>query len=156
MRRTYETDADLGREREIASYLERTWNCNLRKLDKYGAFDFAFEKVNDEGMLVVCGFVEIKRRNCKHDAYPTILVSASKRQHAISMLDATGCSAGFVIVYDDLVRLISFTAPPCYTTVGGRSDRGDSADQEVVLHYKIDRLTDLGQSPFTSNQRHVA
>jgi hypothetical protein len=156
MRPTYETANDLDRERIVASYLERSWNCNLRKLSKFGVLDFAFEKVNEEGILVVRGFVEVKRRNCAHDNYPTILVSSAKRQQAISLLDATGCSSAFVIVYDDRVKYISLIEPPCYTTVGGRFDRGDKADEEVVLHYHIDRLSDLGPSPFRADSINAA
>ncbi len=152
MRPTYETNEDLDRERVVASYLERSWRCNLRKLNKFGAFDFAFEKANEEGILIVRGFVEVKRRNCNHDKYETILVSASKRQQALSLLDATGCSSAFVIVYDDRVRYISLIEPPCYSTVGGRFDRGDKADEEVVLHYHTNRLSDLGPSPFTNSE----
>lgn len=156
MRPTYETSYDLDRERIVASYLERAWNCNLRKLSKFGVLDFAFEKVNEEGILVVRGFVEVKRRNCAHDKYPTILVSSAKRQQALSLLDATGCSSAFVIVYDDRVKYISLIEPPCYTTVGGRFDRGDKSDEEVVLHYQIDRLSDLGQSPFQVDSINAA
>ena len=154
MRTTYETASDLDREKVIASYLERSWNCNLRKLQKYGSFDFAFEKANDEGQLVVRGFVEVKRRNCDHDKYKTIMVSATKRQSALSLLAATECSSAFVIVYNDRIKFISLLEKPCYTTVGGRFDRGDKSDEEVVLHYETSRLSDLGLSPF--NKSYIA
>ena len=152
MRPTYETEHDLEKERVIAPYLERAWSCNLRKLNKFGSFDYALEKIGGSGFLVVRGFVEIKRRNCAHNQYPSIMVSASKRQQALSLLETTGCPTAFVVAYDDLLKYISLIEEPCHTTVGGRFDRGDKQDAEVVIHYDINRMVCLGQSPFSKLQ----
>ncbi len=149
MRPAYETEQDLEKERVIAPYLERAWSCNLRKLNKFGSFDYALEKIGDSGVLVVRGFVEIKRRNCAHNHYQTIMVSASKRQQALSMFETTKCPTAFVVAYDDVVKYISLIEEPCKTTVGGRFDRGDKQDAEVVIHYDISRMLSLGPSPFS-------
>lgn len=152
MRPAYETASDLEKERIVAPILERAWKCNLRKMSKFGSFDYAFEKINSEGNLEVKGFVEVKRRHCNHDAYPTIMVSATKRQQALSLYDTTGCPTSFVVAYDDLIRFISLIEMPCYTMIGGRVDRSDPADTEVVIHYQIGRMTDLDISPFAKSE----
>jgi hypothetical protein len=39
VRPTYETEADLSREENIARYAARKWNCAMRKQDKYNQFE---------------------------------------------------------------------------------------------------------------------
>ena len=44
VRPTYETEADLSREENIARYAARKWNCAMRKQDKYNQFDYLDNK----------------------------------------------------------------------------------------------------------------
>ena len=66
VRPTYETEADLSREENIARYAARKWNCAMRKQDKYNQFDYLIIKGKD-----VKAFVEIRTRTHTRGTYPT-------------------------------------------------------------------------------------
>jgi hypothetical protein len=50
------------------------------------------------------------------------------------------------VKYEDGLRFISFSEEPDSIGVGGRTDRGDMQDTEIVFHYETGRLKDIHAS----------
>ena len=134
VRPTYETEADLSREENIARYAARKWDCAMRKQDKYNQFDYLIIKGKD-----VKAFVEIRTRTHIKGTYPTCFVSANKVQAAFSMRLATGLPSIFLVGWKDCIGWASLTE--IYKiTMGGRTDRGDPADIEAVAEIPIEKF----------------
>ena len=85
VRPTYETEADLSREENIARYAARKWNCAMRKQDKYNQFDYLIIKGKD-----VKAFVEIRTRTHTRGTYPCLLyTSPSPRDGLLSRMPSS-------------------------------------------------------------------
>lgn len=134
MRPTYETDADIAKEAEVAKVAAEKWNCEMFKLAKFGQFDFAAIRSGQ-----IKAFVEIRCRSNRSDAYPTMIVSANKVIAAWQTEMATGIPAFFVVRWTDQIGFINL-AQRFAVTIGGRVDRGDKADIEAVCHIPIDQF----------------
>ena len=131
----YETKHDIDNETVLVNSLEELWECKAHKLPRSYHLDFALFKKNK-----LVALVETKRRRVVREQYPTIMVSASKRLAAHQYSDLLGVPAFFVIEYNDAVCFIDFDEEPDFHAMGGRVDRNDPADTEIVCHYKSNRL----------------
>lgn len=135
----YESDADLARERQAVSVLCDLYKCKAIKLPISYGLDYSLIK---DGRVMA--MVEIKCRTNSSKAYDTIFVSVLKRLKALELRRAAGVPTLFAPCFTDGVFVIDFNEKPDEVTYEGRLDRMDKADQEPVIHYKVDRLAFVG------------
>ena len=135
MRPYYEASSDLVNEQLISRQVCTILSCDAKKLPISYGLDFALCR----GANIIA-FAEVKKRQNHSSTYETIMVSALKRMKAREITSATGRPCFFIVEYSDGIFLIDFKEAPDSVEHGGRSDRGDSADQEPVIHYRIDRM----------------
>jgi len=128
MRKTYETPADMSVERAVMDVLAAPGGFTVEKLEKYGPADFALLK--NGHVRMVC---EVKKRN-KH--YPQMFVSLAKVQ-ALRDYAAIGIQARVIFATPDGVfsKEIGPGEIDGWIGVGGRSDRGDPKDREMVVFF---------------------
>lgn len=141
MRPMYESKADLEREEAVVQELSQHWMCDYHKLPISYQLDYALLR---DGKI--CAICEIKVRNVVLNHYDTLIISAAKRLAGLQYSKMMGIPALLVVKYEDGIRFINFSEEPDSIGVGGRTDRGDMQDTEIVLHYATSRLKDIHAS----------
>lgn len=132
-RPNYEGDKDLKAEYEIAAELTRAWAWRFEKLRKEDRWDFlAYE--NDRP----AAFVEIKNRKNPSTQYPTLILSAKKYMWGLAYMRLNVCAIIVVRWTDGIywMKIDQGAAPDI--RYGGRSDRGDPKDIELLVHLPVD------------------
>jgi hypothetical protein len=132
MRPIYETSENRNSEQAVADLLASTWKTTILKLPKLAKVD----------RLVVAGgnvraWLEIKCRYNPMHTYLTYMISARKIQDGLDLSEAT--KLPFILV-------VSWSDGVCWTKVesmyptrsGGRVDRGDAQDIELVCDIPLD------------------
>jgi|TARA_R110000822_G_scaffold253319_1_gene379825 hypothetical protein len=139
MRPLYETSADLAREKEIASDLERKWGCKFIKMPIRYHLDFVLVK-ND----VVVAYAELKTRNYSMEAIGKMggyLMSIGKWQSAKSLSESS--KVPFILIVktlDGLYRARFDTFVPDSVLVRGRTDRDDWQDIEPCVLLNVNKF----------------
>lgn len=131
----YESQRDRTNEQQVADFLSQKFDCTYFKLPIAYSIDYAFLR---EGKVV--GFVEVKCRKVELQTYDTIMLSMHKRVDSLALANSISVPALFAIRYNDGIYTINLEEEPDHATVGGRFDRDDPQDVEVVIHYKTSRL----------------
>jgi len=134
MRTRYETQDDLDRERLVMTAVGKAWGVEFTKLPDRYRMDYVLTVGN-----IGVGFAEIKCRTHTSTSYDTWFISSEKLLTAQSW-EALGLPCTAIVQFADGI----FTVPlkdPDYYAPGGRSDRADGDDQEVMAHFKSARLT---------------
>lgn len=131
----YETSRDMDAEREIAETIAQKYNATAIKATRLYGLDWFFER---DGYVV--GMVEIKVRNYYRNDFTTYMISADKVARIRLLAGVTGVPAFLFVSWKDGIGYINLCDEPDYNAIGGRRDRGDDQDVEVMLHYLIDRF----------------
>lgn len=147
----YESEDDLARERAVVEALCSSLGCTYCKLPISYGLDYALHR---DGKII--SMIEIKCRDNTSSRYETIMVSVLKRMKALELRRAAGVTTNFVVAYTDGIYLIDFAEKPDYVAVGGRKDRGDSADIEPCVHYAVTRLARVAGPTQLVSQDEVA
>ena len=132
-RPTYQTEADLRRELQIARFFERRFKLQMVKRGEYDHFDF---EVRRGGAV---GIAEVKRRFHPQMKYDTFMISQAKIIAGLLEAAVRKLQARLVICWDDAagwIKASEFT----HTAMGGRTDRGDPRDREMCCHYPMERF----------------
>lgn len=137
MRPRYESSNDLDNEREVISVIEKAWKVESVKLPISYGLDFALLR---DGQ--VKAFAEVKRRKNNADKYPSIFVAMHKCLQAIQY-KALGYPCYFVVKWNDKTGWVDLLNGQTFASIGGRVDRGDSADQEPMVHFPMSEVTFL-------------
>ncbi len=125
----YETDEDLSREDRVKFYLELCWRATLHKLPKERCIDFAATRDNK-----LFAYIEVKTRTCKHNQWPTYLLSKAKYDAGIALAKQRKVPFILVVSFSDgETAWIDLTRPqnkdgkfPAFEVEHwGRSDRPD-------------------------------
>jgi hypothetical protein len=132
----YENSATLSDEAKAKTAIENQWHCTLSKLPRSYHMDWMATR-NNRGV----GFVEYKRRHNAALKYPTIFISLLKLMAAQKLYSATGLQTTWVIEWEDMFGHVSLNAHPDEIKMGGRADRNDPADQEIMAHFAQERIT---------------
>ena len=103
-RKMYETQATLDAEREVANYLEKTWNTKFRKLSYKEIVDFA---VCTKGSDEIKAWVEVKTRTIASTTLPYYMISMHKINHGINLYKTTGLPFFLVIKFTDCLLYTS-------------------------------------------------
>lgn len=148
MRPVYESARDLSEERRIANVAAKRWNVSVLKLAKFDCFDWAAYRQHVEYQTSgdvcrpigrpakeVLSFVEVKRRYCKFDTYPNIILSLAKAERALWRSEATKLPAIFLVGFDDCIAFAQVTrGQMSQITIEKRADRNDPMDEEPCIH----------------------
>ena len=128
MRPTYETEADRKREREVIEVIAAMGNMRADKLKEYSAVDFALIRGTK-----VWGVAEVKVRD---KLYPQMMLSLHKVQ-ALRNYAALGLEARVVYATPQgiYVKKIGPESIDGWIGIGGRKDRGDPDDQELMVFF---------------------
>lgn len=139
-RRSYETEENLVKEREIADFIQSVWHMSLIKNPKSYRIDFGVMKGGR-----IRGWVEVKERKINLFTYPTVILSLAKWMQGRRLALETGTRFFFVIqVIDGSILCSEETSATRKVNYGGRRDRNDSEDIEPVVHIPIADFRVLG------------
>lgn len=136
----YETEADREREAKAITVLEKATGLSAVKRPDHTVADFSLV---DDGYVV--GYVEVKTRTCKSNTYSTYHISKKKLTGLMDLASRDGVKVGLLVQWKDRSGFISigkFLNNASYK-VGGRYDRGDKADIEVMADVDIKHFTML-------------
>ena len=131
-RPTYERPADRSAEREVIDeLLTLLGGLKAHKLPRADQIDFAITDA-DKNVVAVA---EVK---CRTQRYPTLMLSASKWLR-LQEYRSLGIDALLVVRWPE-GTFIAPALPECVASVeiGGRIDRGDPEDMEMVVHVRGD------------------
>jgi len=142
VRPQYESQQDRNEEQRIAKKIAAAAGLFAVKLPASYRLDFAFHESSTSEQIRL--WAEVKRRHNNHDAYQTYMVALGKWLAAVEMNRVTGLKVLFGIQYDDGIFVLTLTEkalldmrPFITFAMGGRRDRGDSADIEPVVHVPL-------------------
>lgn len=127
----YETQENLDNESRVMNAIAEKYGLELHKCPERYRMDAVFSK---DGQMMF--FVEFKCRKGKSNDYRAYVVSLSKAMAAEALKKATGLPVYLVVEWDDMIGKIpmqNFRA----VNVGGRTDRGDPNDFDLVAHYFV-------------------
>lgn len=130
----YERQGDREAERTVADAIRRSWRCSLEPTPTLAPVDFLARR---DGKLV--GLIEVKVRKNKIGAYQTYMIAASKLTTMLQLENMMGVPAILAVGWSDA---IGWASPRSVAdlTVGGRSDRNDRRDQELVAHIPTEKF----------------
>jgi hypothetical protein len=134
----YENQEDRNNEEAVVTEVCHVWKCSHQKLPISYKLDYAL--MRDQKVNALC---EIKCRNVPSDFYETIMISSLKVIAARRLSEAMNVPCLFVIRYQDDIRFINFNEEPDSVEIGGRKDRNDAQDTEIVFHYDRKRLKSI-------------
>ena len=127
MRPSYETTADREREADIAATLADAWRCQLIPMPPKTPFDYAAARGGK-----VQALVEIKTRTNHANKYPTYMISAEKINECLTRSINWRVPFYLVVSFQDQIMFWSGKSMGFSLEIGGRQDRGDSQDIELV------------------------
>lgn len=133
MRRYYQTEDDLRREREVAAVIERAYDLKAIKLPDYARADFLLHRDGTAKSVI-----EIKCRNVSSAKYDTYMISKAKYDALLGWVDM-GLKAAIVVRWTDAIGVVGVPVEHREST-GGRTDRGDAFDIENVVHIPTERF----------------
>lgn len=130
----YETAGDRSAQERVAQALRAALQCDLDPTPPLSPVDYIARR---SGAL--CGLVEVKVRRTPMRAYPTYMIALSKLAAMQSLAMVAGVPAILAVGWSDA---IGWVKPEGITDVtgGGRQDRGDRRDQELVAHIPIEKF----------------
>lgn len=128
----YETEADLENESDIAEKISHTFKVALDKMPISYGLDFFVTKADK-----AIGVMEVKKRNIKHDAYPTFMISLLKWNKGLQFHYQNKLRFSIAIMFNDGLYRYVFREEDLdkiYFEFGGRTKTTrDSADLEPVV-----------------------
>jgi len=140
MRPEYVTNQDLNNEIAVAKFLESKWGCEARKMpNKFSRFDYALLR---SGQLTC--MAEIKCRTCPVGYYDDYMISYDKWSYGVHGYEVMHLTHIIVVAWSDAVGWVycaNQNASKC--RLGGRTDRGDESDVEVVVDIPIKNFSIL-------------
>lgn len=134
-RPTYETKADRANELGVATKIAAAHSLEFCKLPRSYIADYAFLK---DGKCVIVA--EVKCRTNPADQYPTYMLSTLKRYSVRQLATELHARPLLVVQFTDQLLHINLNEEPDFIAEGGRTDRKDPQDVELVCHYEIGRL----------------
>lgn len=147
MRPDYETRQDFDRESRVADWFVQKmihdgWfrdTAVAKPLKKHYCLDRAI--VDGDEILAFC---EVKVRTNRQFNYSTYLISLEKMRNMRLMARDTGVPSYLVIRWTDAIGYFEVNEQTDFTDfslrLGGRTDRGDGADVEPVLHIPVGKF----------------
>ena len=126
----YESASDRANEQAVADVLLERWRCSAVKLPISYELDYALTRNG-----TVMAWAEVKCRRVAREHYPTYMVSLRKVLAGLAMAERTNLPFLLLVQWTDALGWVTPAARNIQ--LGGRHDRGDSADVEPVIHVPI-------------------
>jgi hypothetical protein len=143
MRPQYETESDRQVETEVAAMLHDQYQLVCHKLPISYRVDwivYAPGSVTNPNRLH--GFIELKGRKIPRNQYPTLILSLAKYAAGCDLARITNTPFWVGARWTDGVGFCRADGFVPEVQMGGRTDRGDSADIEPVVHLPIEGFKD--------------
>jgi len=132
----YETAEDRLEEDGVSDQLQAAWDLDVWSFAPTSTGDLLLGK--DGKLRAIC---EVKRRYNALDKYETYIISRSKLEGLSAMAAALNTKGLLAVQFDDVLVWHDATDALAYDTRwGGRYDREDRNDLELVVHIPIDKL----------------
>jgi len=141
-----QTDVHCLNEDDVAGRIATEWHCIVDKLKPLSIIDRLCSRVNGNHVREYLGAVEIKCRQCKVMAFPTFFISESKVKALQTTRDLLGVQSFIVVRWTNVIGWFDIDNV-AFTRMGGREDRGDENDIEMMCHYDIGRARHLMTPP---------
>jgi hypothetical protein len=142
MRPAYESITQRAAEQEFAEQLARTLGLTLHRLPRGAPLDYASIVETPTGGVRATGLLELKIRHIPSTKHDSFFLSAKKIASARDFWAGLRLPADLYVQWSDgrVGRLHLHDTPPDYTTIGGRLDRDDPQDIELMAHWYIRRF----------------
>lgn len=133
----YESGQDRLNEKGVSERLTEAWGVEFHKMPISYYLDYLVTKNGD-----AVGVAEVKCRKCRHDQYPTLMLSLAKWNHGIDYVRKNGVSFLVVASYlDGLWRYLYDPEDDFSIKWGGRTAHTrDNADIEPVIHILASKM----------------
>ena len=127
----YETPDDTANEKAVADTVARVWGGVAVSNGQKHSVDFLFNAFNGTR-----AWLEVKCRNNEYGKYPTLAISLHKMMMGTFYAMQTGLPFYLIVRYTDGIWgcLVSNLSQYFIEIGGGRKDRGDRQDTELMLH----------------------
>ena len=133
------TDKDVQQENALAAKLSEKWKCEFNRFPQMARVDWFLSRGEE-----LLAFLEMKRRYCKHDQFPTVFFDFPKWAVVTEMSRAAGCKGYVVWEFDDGIWLANVDdIDPRVAKVTGRKDRGLASDFTPAIEIHMDVLTQV-------------
>lgn len=131
------TEEDTRRETEVASILERVWNCEVVRTSYLDGLDFWLVRNGTPEAVA-----ELKNRLVKTTTYDEIFLSQHKWDALHRASEAHQIEALFIVNFTDELRYIRLSdIDATNLKVGGRADRTDAPnDREIMVMVPVSQM----------------
>ena len=137
----YETKKDRANQARAMEAFAKIYRYEFVDLPQYHEMDFAIverQRVDRHTFPLIKALVEVKCRTFSINKYPTMMVDIRKANYALNC----GLPTILLTSWTDALAFIKFKSERFYT-MGGRRDRDDPYDYDIMCHYKIKDFTRL-------------
>lgn len=137
-RPAYETEDDrAAQDRALRRVVNGAWAMNYALAPAKSAVD-AIAGKNGRWTRIL----EVKCRTASHRAYPTYMLARSKYENLLRLGEDQKVKPFLIVEWSDELGYVQL---PCNHTIGpgGRTDRGDPADEEMCVYIPITEFTIL-------------
>jgi len=133
----YETPEDRAQERSVGRHLSKAWGVDIWSFTPHTTTgDLLLGRENE--LKAIC---EVKTRNNPIAQYETYIISRNKLERISQAAETFNTKGLLVVRFDDCLCWHDAQAALDYPTeVGGRYDRGDHNDIELMVHIPIEKL----------------
>lgn len=135
MRPLYESALDLERERAVIEQLAWQKGVSYTKLPLDYRVDYALHQHRR-----ISAIAEVKCRRNRSDVYPSLILSAKKFHAGLELSERMGVPFLVVAGWEDGIFYYKAGNEPLDYDIGGRVDRNDPQDVEIVVHLPVNRF----------------
>lgn len=135
----YETDADLTREKAVIEKVKAAWGCCAVKRPMVRGHNAPLDYTLTWGRKE--RVVEVKTRTCPSTKHDTYQISTKKVRKALKHRNSI-----LVVQFTDTIKWCYFNEPHDERE-GGRYDRGDPCDIEMMAIYQMAAFHSLDEFP---------
>lgn len=141
----YESQQDRENEAEAIRLTLAPYGVAATKLPKKYEVDYLLRRGE-----ALYGWAEVKCRP-NIESYPTVMISLRKVMSGQALARAAG-GRFLLIVWGRKLRVQDIASvQPANVTFGGRADRGDPEDIELVAHYPLEAFHVIESAPAVSD-----
>ena len=142
----YETKTDREREQIIADRFAAMWSqvlgCELHPVKRkvVDGHEIDFDVVDQDGVVRLR--VEAKYRDHRLGQFPTLFIGTGKMERAYELWESDDKPVFFAVAFKCGQFAYGDLCYPAEREVkyGGRRDRNDPRDEEMMLHIPLDQL----------------
>jgi hypothetical protein len=125
----YETPDNLRAEANLAAFIAERWQCQPQKLWQLSQIDYALLREKK-----LTALAEMKCRMNPKNAYDTYMLSLDKIMAGLRLQEVTDLPVFLVVRWTDATGYLRICKPK-FVGIGGRKDRNDRLDTELVGHF---------------------